>query len=444
MPLTSPAPWRARAVRWNVEPNALAAMFLAAVGVLFASFELPSLLGARRWLISTDMWPTVESARWISTGAIGTVYQANPWRSALPGFPALLAPFVFVGDHLGLTQGAPFPVARPTLWLLLGPVCAVVGSLSVLGVGRLARAAGIGLARRRTLVFCYAAVVVVPTVIVGHPEDLVALGLTCWAFALALEGRRVSAALPLCAAILMQTWAGLALPLLVVMCPRSEWRPVLVRAAALPAAVAAMLLALDPRHAAADLLGQPMAGRGQHLPAWSVARGMTVSDGYRSYHVISGSSTRFLAVAGAVALAVLVRRTTLSKGQALLCLATVFFLRDLFEVEVWPYYLAPAAVLLLLAGSASGRPRRAWAVGGVSLLLYGSSCMAYAGTALPVAAWSAVTFVPAGAALVCLLVASRRSTAAKVSIGTTDAPTSRDFDAATAVLSGSSCRFGSR
>ncbi len=57
---------------------------------MVASFLLPGWLGAKEWFMSGDYWATVNSAQWVSHLAMGTVYQANPFYSALPGFLLLL------------------------------------------------------------------------------------------------------------------------------------------------------------------------------------------------------------------------------------------------------------------------------------------------------------------------------------------------------------------
>lgn len=365
----------------------------AAAITLFASFLLPALLGYHQWMMSRDTWWTVGSARWISAGALGTVYQANPWWSALPGFPILLAPVVAVGDHLGLVGGYPYAIAYPSLWLLVGPVFALTGAISVYGVNSLAGAIGLPASRRRVLLGCYALLVVPPTILAGHPEDLAALGMVCWAFALQYRGRAGTGAWALAGAVLLQTWVGLALPLYVAIAPGELRLRVGARAAGPPAAVGGLLLALDWRHASADLLGQPMPNTGQHLPWWSIARWMTVNDQGKLLHVVAGSSTRWMAVVGALVVAAICWKTEVKPSRAvLLGLAVVFMGRGLFETEVWPYYLAPAAVALAAAGLSLASRWRATAVCLCCLVLYGSCGMAYVGVGLPVWPWLAVTF----------------------------------------------------
>ncbi|MHB1534168.1 MAG: hypothetical protein ACYC1D_06060 [Acidimicrobiales bacterium] len=393
---------RDRSLHWPGWRFPLVVSAVTILACVLFSIILPGLLDGA-WLMSHDVWWTVNSAQWVSHGAIGTVYQANPWYSALPGFPALLAPLVALGDHLHLSVGYPFALPTPTMWLLVGPFFFLCCTTATLGVDVLGATLGIARRRRRMLVVGVSAFVVFPTAVVaGHPEDLLTLALVCVSLALLLRQRHLGAALLLSVAIVIQTWAGLLLPLFVMAMPpglrlRSLWR-----AAALPSSFGVLLLALDWRHASRDLLKQPMVNRGQRLPWWSLAHHMTVTVGRTTETAVMGSTSRSLAVVAALLVAVWLGRHV-TPQRIMTAVAVVLLARGVFEVEVWPYYLAPAAIMLATAVAFSAGPcRRRWRAGASSALVL---CLftgaAYQGISLPTWPMFGVLLLTGGIATWC-------------------------------------------
>ncbi len=349
-----------------------------------ASFFLPAWFGAHQWLMSSDYWWTVNSAQWVSHLALGTVYQANPFYSALPGFLILLAPVVALGDHLGLAVGLPYPLAYPPMWLLVGPFSFACGSTFLLGVDYLGETLGIPSIRRRIILAVSSPLIGVVTLVIGgHPEDLLALGLACLAFGLLLRGNAGAGAWMLALAVLMQTWAGLLLPTFVMASPVGERIRTAVRATGPPAALGALLLALDSRHAAVDLLQQPMVNAGQHLPWWQMAPVMTITGTYGPpIRAIMGSSSRFGAVIVALAMGLVALR---SKNPKAIIAAAALSLtaRGVFETEFWPYYLAPAAMLLIVLAGTSPSGKRWLGAFALALELYLVAPAAYIGVSYP-------------------------------------------------------------
>ena len=338
---------------------------------MVASFLLPGWLGAKEWFMSGDYWATVNSAQWVSHLAMGTVYQANPFYSALPGFLLLLSPVVAIGDHFGLVTGYAMPLRYPSMWLLVGPACFVMGSTFVFGVDYLCETLYISQFRRRMILVVSSPLIGVATLVVaGHPEDLLALGFACLAFGFLLRGNAIAGAWMIAVAILMQTWAGLLLPTFIMASPVRKRVPVAIRAIGPPASLGALLLALDFRHAELDLLKQPLVGFGQHLPWWKVAPTVIIK-GYSRYPIvgIAGSNSRIGAVLVALILGILVSRTKkpeLVIGAGALSLAA----RGIFESEFWPYYLVPATVFLLISAASSTSTKRWIAASVLALELY--------------------------------------------------------------------------
>ena len=357
-------------VRWDGWKFAVFAAAMTMVASAFLSFWLPMILGVHEWFMSGDAWLTVNSAQWVSHGAIGTVYEANPWYSALPGFLVLLAPVVALADHLGMVTSYPVPLPYPSMWLIVGPFFFLCGGIAVLGVDYLMNALSIDTGRRRTALILIGFLLIAPTPgFAGHPEDVLTIALVCFCIASATRQNWMRAMLILSAAVMVQTWAGLLIPALVAASPAGLRLRNLVRASLLPGACAALLLILDFKPASTDLLKQPMANRGQELPWWHMAGHMLVNDGSAIVSVAIGSSSRWLAVLTAALLGLVILRhpspTNLVAVGALALLA-----RGFFETEIWFYYLAPASTLFVVfvAASTRGNAKR-WIVGTVFALL---------------------------------------------------------------------------
>lgn len=369
-----------RSLAWDGWGFAAWMAVLSIAGCAFMSFAVPHLIGSpHQWGMSDDVWATTNSAQYVANGGAGALYSANPWFSALPGFLYLYAPVVALGDHLHLSVGYPYPIPRPTMWLLTGPFFALVGSTTVLGVDYLADTLGLSRPRRRLLALGVALLAVAPTVVdAGHPEDLLAITLSCVSLSLLLRGRIGAAGYVLALAVTMQTWAGLLIPVLVAASPAGTRLRGLLRSALLPAALAVMLLASDWKDASLQLLRQPLTMTGQALP-WEHLLPQLPIDYFGTHaHLLVGSTTRSVAVLAALAAAFYVYRRP-SADRLMLAAAVVLYCRGIVEADYWPYYFLPGAIVLAVLGlwKTAGRPRRA-AVGAVAAFaVYGSAPLAY-------------------------------------------------------------------
>jgi hypothetical protein len=363
---------------------ALVALLTVGVG-LFAVFALPNLLGDPQWLPMGDATWTVQSAQFVSFGGLGSVYSINAQFLPLPGFLLLLAPAVALGNHLHYLNSYPYALHYPTMWIVVAPVFLVTGSMSILGADYLADTLAVSKTRRRFLAVAIALVVVLPTCVwAGHPEDLLALGLSCFSVALLLRRRYMGASIGLAFAIMMQPWALLLIPILVVATPRGRRLRVVVGASALPAMTGLMLLITDFHDAYRSLVLQPMQGNGQRLPWWRVAHPITIIQYGVPMIARVGSAPRSLAVVTAVAVALAVRRD-IRPQNIMLAASVALVARGAFETQIWCWYLAPAAVFLALSVAAwAGISKVRWAFGALSALaLYGFAAAAYEGYSLP-------------------------------------------------------------
>jgi len=343
---------------------------------LFVSFFIGAIFGQPYWLVGGDTGWILNSAEWASAGGLVSVYKADPWYLTLPGYLYLLAPVVALGNHLGLVINYPYQLSRPSMWLLVGPFNTVVGMGSLLGVDYLAATLAITPRRRMVLVGALAVLVVTPTLLfAGHPEDLVALGMSAVALALTLKSRYRPAALWLGVAVLMQVWAALLVPLVAALAGRKQVMRVLVLGYAPAAVMAVAMFAATPAQTWRSLVIQPAVFRGSHL-VWARIAHRVYVQGNPGW---VGSEVRTLVLVTALLGALWVR----GHPERLLPMAmVVMFARAFFDIEMWPYYTAPVVVLISLLALKCPTKTAMTAVA-FAFCLYAASCGGYQGFVIP-------------------------------------------------------------
>jgi hypothetical protein len=305
---------------------------------------------------SRDFWVAPTAAAYVANGALGFVYEASPFLTALPLYPILLAPLVAVGDALGLS--AP-PAPTATMYFLLAPFTAGLAIPLLQQVRGLVRDASSSPASATLPVQAWTAVLVaVPVLVVfGHGEDALALLALLAAVRLAGRQRWAAAGLLLGFAIASKQWALLALPALLVRSPRSERARLAAASLALPAVLALFVLAVDWPHASRALLHPPNYPAFGHAALWVDANAATVLT----------APFRLGALALAAALATRSRGGT---SRLLAVLGLTLLARAAFEPVAHVYYLAPGLCLLLLHERlVTGRCTRT-AVGGSLLVAW--------------------------------------------------------------------------
>lgn len=372
------------ALAWRGWRFAAATAAVTVALCLFATFFLPGLLGSHQWLTLGDGRWTVLSTQYVTYGGLPWVYSATPMWLPLPGFLLVLAPAVAIGDHLGLVTSYPFNLPYPSMYLLVAPVFALAGSTAVLGVDYLADSLRVSRFRRRLLAVAVGLLVVVPTVCwAGHPEDVLCLGLSSLALGLLIRGRHLTAASVLAVAVMMQPWALVLIPLVVAASPPGARVRSAVYSSALPAVTALYLLAMDFKDTFRSLVVQPMLGHGQHLPWWGLSQTMTVVQGLQTYTVRVGSGPRFVAVLVALVGAWWIRKDP-SPANVMTVASLDLAARGVFELQVWCYYLAPAAVFMAVLAASHSPSRRRWILGAAAALVYyGFAAGAYTFYSMP-------------------------------------------------------------
>jgi hypothetical protein len=324
-----------------------------AAGLLYALWIMPTVTHSIGWWVLRDVWPPLLAGRYVSSGALGYLYAADPAFSAMPLGAILLAPVSSVGDALHLTDSSRFALVHPSLWLVYQPYALLLCGGLLLAGRRLMQAAWVraGLfVRGVTPNHAWtqaglAALVIVPAAIVSGQFAAV------WAFAcllagvrLALDGRWRGAALLFGVAVGFDLWAALAIPVLVASAPHPRRASIMIRALGVPAVLVAFPFMIDPSSTARALLHPlsfPTAG---HALPWI----------HRTPQPVGWGLGRALAFLPAVAIAWWVRGRR-EPEVLFAALGLLFLIQPVFEAVSFAYQLCPAFALLFLFDRSQGR-----------------------------------------------------------------------------------------
>lgn len=305
------------------------------------------------WLTPGDLWSTVRAAHYVGWGGLAYVYTYHSALVTLPGYAILLAPVAALGSALHLTEIAPnLPgVPKPTMWLLVGPVTLATSAAALFAVDSLARRLRTGKAFRRVLSVVTAAAVWPAIAMWGHPEDVMALALAVWALIRAVDGHETSAGYLLGAALVMQLYAIILVPLFIGLFGIRKAPSVLFRAAVTPAFVAVFVLFPHFHQASQVLIEQPSFPTVDWATPW-VALSPHLAKG-----IVAAGPSRLGAFVVAIGCGVAASRRRhdfpIVVWLAAACLAS----RCLFEAVMVPYYVMPGVVLALVAATSAARWR---------------------------------------------------------------------------------------
>jgi hypothetical protein len=231
----------------------------------------------------------------------------------------------------------------------------LMGSVVLFGADALG--ARLGLSRpRRAIVTVFVAVGMWNTdVLWGHPEDAIAVGLSCYALVAIADRRNVAAGWLLGAAVAFQPLVLLLVPLAIASIGiRRSWS-FLWRFAAPSVALLVAPLVSDYSATVRALVEQPNYPNLDHRTPWTSLAPTLGGSG--RFLLVAAGPVRLLSVVGACALAVLLRRK-LSDPQVLVwASSSVLLLRCATESVMVAYYLWPATVFasVLLVNRRSGR-----------------------------------------------------------------------------------------
>lgn len=291
------------------------------------------------WFQADDVWNLIDAGRYVWNGALGFVYQGTG-SYALPLSFILSAPVAGLMDTWHLVEGAPYPVATPSAWVVVAPYTTLYWLPFLVLVRRSAWDLGLRSGLAALQVACVP-LVIVPAFFWGHPEDVMALTFLIAATRRVLRSDWVAAGLFLSLAVSSKQWAVMVIPLLITMGPPGRRIRVTVAACALPAVFTVLVLGADWSDASKALfapvtLSAHSAGHLSFFAHWLGGRTSQVS--------------RTLGTCAAIPLGLLLGRRSRQVPQVLAVAVLLLVVRPLAEPIGYSYYWTPA---LLFAGLVS-------------------------------------------------------------------------------------------
>jgi hypothetical protein len=330
-----------------------ATLVIMAVGMAF-SLWWPTLVRhhSSYWAVPNDIWSAVRAAHFVQWGGLSYVYSYHSALLTLPGFEIILAPVAALCSALGLSESSiTLFLVKPQAWLLIGPFCLATAGVAVFALDALARQFKIARGTRRLLT---ASVVVAiwPTIAYwGHPEDVIGLGLAIYAL-LAVSNRRPTLGAWLFgAAIAMQLYLVLLVPIFLGVMGIRKGVPFLARAALLPGFLLVAVLVPDFHDALWTLTKQPAFPSILHPTPWVLLAP------HISRLEVSSGPVHFIAVAAAVGIGFLARRWRSDWATIFWLASLACGIRCLFEPAMIPYYVMPTVALAFVVGAKRGRTR---------------------------------------------------------------------------------------
>lgn len=304
------------------------------------------------WATPADIWSTVRAAHFVQWGGLSYVYSYHSTLVTLPGFNVLLAPIVALSSALGLSESSiTVYLFKPQAWLLVGPFCLAVAGVALFALDALARRLGVVAGIRRWLAAVEVVALWATIAIWGHPEDVLALGLATYAL-LALEGDRMTlAGWLLGAAIAMQLYAVLLVPIFLGVAGVRKGVPLLIRAVVFPGFLLVAVLVPDFHSALWSLTKQPGYPTILHPTPW-----VLLAPHINRIEVSSGP-VHFVALVAAAVLGLVARRRRTDLASIFWLAAIATGIRCLFEPVMVPYYVMPAVALSLAVGATNRRVR---------------------------------------------------------------------------------------
>ncbi len=295
------------------------------------------------WIEPGDIWGTVRAAHWIGWGAFSFVYSSNTGLVTLPGFHLLLTPFVMLSSKLGLSETAPgfLPVAKPHAWLLIGPVTLGCSAMALFAFDALARSIGTSRGRRKLLALAEAAALWQALAIWGHPEDIVALGLVVFGLDQVLKRHWTAAGWLLGAAIGMQLYVILLVPLFIGVVGLRRVPALLARAAVIPGFLFVAVAVPNPHATFHALFDQPNYPKVDFPTPWMLLAPKL------EHGAVAAGPGRLVALAVAIGIGVLASRRRENPLWVVWLGTAALAARCVFESVMDPYYLVPVMAFAL-------------------------------------------------------------------------------------------------
>ncbi|HZT64512.1 MAG TPA: hypothetical protein VFA11_01860 [Acidimicrobiales bacterium] len=305
------------------------------------------------WMTPSDLWASLRATRFVQHGALSYVYGSQSGLVTLPGLEVLLVPVNFLIDVLHLVPAVPgiYP-AKPSAYYVLGPAQMLTAFVPLFGADALARALGMGRGWPRAALQLGVVVATWPvTAMWGHPEDALALGLLLYALVALITDRWVMVGWLLGAAMAMQLFAVLLVPVVVGSLGLRRGVATIARSLVLPGVLATAVLVPDFGDAWRGLVRQPNFPTVDHPTPWVLLAPKMGHD------IVAAGPGRIVALAACVAAGWAVWRRPATPHRIVWWCAVALAARCLFEAVMVPYYVAPAVVLALCAAATGGPVR---------------------------------------------------------------------------------------
>jgi hypothetical protein len=326
-----------------------------ATGMAYSLFWAQVVRHQPYWVTPGDLWATYRAAHWVGWGDLGGIYSSGTALVTFPGILLVLAPVAMVTGSFGLTEAFPRFVLHPTAWLALGPASLLLCSIALFACD--AAAERLGVSRRRRAVLCLAEASVLWNVSVlwGHPEDAVAVGLALYAFVFALGRRWTGAGWLFGAAMATQPLVILMFPVLLALGGRRRIVGLAMRGAA-PAFVLVLTPLISQFHATTHaLLDQPNFPGVDHATPWTALA--PVLGGKGNSLAVAAGPGRIFALVLACGLGWWARRWRERPDLILWAAATALALRCFTESVMVAFYIWPALAIGLVVAARAGRLR---------------------------------------------------------------------------------------
>jgi hypothetical protein len=347
-------PSRLRRRAW---PLATAAVFVA-TGMAYSLFWAPVVRHHPYWIDPGDIWATYRAAHVVGWGDLGGVYGSGAGLVTFPGILLVLAPVAMLTGALGLSESFPKFLAHPAAWLVLGPYEMILSSVALFACDALAQRLGINARRRIALGVAEAAVLWNVSVVWGHPEDAIAVGLALYSLLFALDGRWTGAGWIFGAAMATQPLVLLMFPVLLALVGRREVVGFVARSI-LPAIALVVTPLISQFQATAHaLLDQPNFPGVDHATPWTAISPVISGKGHNL--TVAAGPGRLVALVLACAVGLWARRWRQDPVLIVWAAAVTLALRCLTESVMVDFYVWPALAVGLVVAWHGGRWRLAF------------------------------------------------------------------------------------
>ena len=318
----------------------------------------PVVLHLSGWIMPHDLWATFSISALVAHGHVSSIYTQHSFVT-FPGIAFVLAPISALAHalHLGtegivLTKSAGFQFVdfiHPSAWVILGPLTLLMSMTPLFACDALAERLGVNVARRWLLVAAEAVALWNVSVLYGHPEDAIALGLALYALIFVMDKRWNGAGWLFGAALALQPLVLLMLPVLLAAVGTRRWRGFLIRSATPAIVVLAGPLVTNFHATWTTLTEEPNFPLIDHQTPWTALAPRLHEVG--GLYLVAGGPGRVVALLVACAVGWWARRVRDRPDALVWAVALALAVRCLTESVMDPYYLWPAIAAALVVSS---------------------------------------------------------------------------------------------